>query len=98
MPRGMSLEGRSTLRDMLDFVRGKTAEEQVAGFAGPAINPALPMAVGMYVKPRWGETGSFSALFDKKPRVEISDQGISLLLNSNLLLQCKKIQEIDLGN
>jgi len=38
--------GKVTLRDMLDFVRGKTAEEQVAGFAGPAINPALPVAVG----------------------------------------------------
>ena len=85
--------GKVTLRDMLDFVRGKTAEEQVAGFAGPAINPALPMAVGMYVKPRWGETGSFSALWDKKPRVEISDE----LMKLKQPLERKVYQAVPLG-
>jgi len=58
--------GKVTLRDMLDFVRGKTAEEQVAGFAGPAINPALPVAVGQIKGLYHGSPYKFSKFANEK--------------------------------
>jgi len=58
--------GKVTLRDMLDFVRGKTAEEQVAGFAGPAINPALPLAVGQIKGLYHGSPYKFSKFANEK--------------------------------
>jgi hypothetical protein len=75
--------GKVTLPKIVRFGQsliGRTPEEQLTNFVTP---------VGMYVKPKWGETGSFSALFDKKPRVEISDAESKLtgmarnLINSN---------------
>jgi hypothetical protein len=66
---------------------GNTPQEQLTNFVTPA---------GMYVKPRWGETGSFSGLWDKKPRVEISDVGAKIIkkeLDPDMSYKLKDILE-----